>query len=644
MEIKSSLLNDKHFKGVKASIMKVSEKDDLQKFRVSLIEYINDTSDNNDDEFFFDMLEFVRFLNPDSNHVAYTTPERLIYLNSPGKIGTKMRQWDFIYCHECLHQLWDTFGVEETIQNAKNIPFDHYILNIASDCVINDYLYTYRKKTRPEDLITPEYLEEKYGVKYDRYEDNQFSLYCKLIEVKDKIKQDKQLQHMMDNMGDNSDGGSDNGGESGSGSSGSSSSSGGSGGNKKSKELTADDAQKAADEAKKHADGAQKQANSNKAEKDAGKTPSCDPQESQEHADKAKDAAKRAQEAADKAKECADKGDKEGEAKHAKEAQDAAEEAKKESLAAGGIDTEKMGNDSSGENSNGDGPNKNGKDNSKGQGSGDGTNNEEYVEDLNEVRKRAEKVLKEYQSRISGAFGDFVTKIKAAKQLKLPKKQKMGVDANNGGGSWNVNLESKVNSFVKAQIAHKKRILQNSYRRVKRGTGPIEFSNGKINILEPGKIPKKNKMAINVAFYVDRSYSMINCINDVFEACYQISEQLRQKFSKEPLVENVGYRLFTFNKKMTEIKFGKKVTADGGTMDFDEILDFMLKNTDNFLINIIITDADFRVPASEVNKMIKNIEGLVVFVTNNEKEEVKRIAKDTHKLHYILADKQFKLG
>lgn len=626
MEINSSLLNDKHFKFLKSNIAEVSKQDSNQKFRVSLIEYINDTSDNNDDVFFYEMLEFVRFLDPSSDSVAYTTPDRLIYLNSPGKIGKEFRQWDFVYCHECLHQLWETFNVGDEIKKQKNIEYDHYILNVASDCVINDYLYTYRKKTRPSNLITPEYIKESYGVEYNRLEDNQFSLYCKLIAVKEKLKNDKKLQQMMNDMDDGNDDNNTTGSSSNSSSMGGSDSANGksqqsnsnssnksnsktqktnsnSGNSQSDENLTADDAQKSADEAKNAADKAKEDVKSGK----------C----SQEDADNADKAAKDAQDAADKAKECANNGDKKGEHKYAKAAKDAANKAKQ---------SQDKG------------------DNSKGNGNNsDNITNIETKQDLDEIRNRANNILKKHQSRLTGAIGEFISKIKDAKQMKMPK-SKMGIDAKNGNGSWNAELEAVVKSFVKSQIAHKKRILQNSYKRVKRGTGPIEFSPNKINLLEPGRIPKKNKMAINVAFYIDRSYSMNGCIDDVFTACYDICEELRKKFSKEALVENIDYRIFTFNNYMTEIKFGDKVNAAGGTMNFDEIIDFMIENTDKFLINIIITDADFKIPTAEVNTMIKKIDGLVVFITNNEKREVKNMAKNTHKLHYILANKDFTIG
>mgnify|MGYP003293262103 CR=1 FL=1 len=158
MEIKSSLLNDKDFALVKESLIKVSKIDNKEKFRVRMLEYIHDTADNNNDMFFYDMLEFSRFLNPSDDSIAYTTPENLIYLNAPGKVGESVRVWDFIYCHECLHQLWDTFEVGKRIQ-ANGIVYDHEILNIASDCVINDYLSAVRKKKHADGLVTPEYLK-----------------------------------------------------------------------------------------------------------------------------------------------------------------------------------------------------------------------------------------------------------------------------------------------------------------------------------------------------------------------------------------------------------------------------------------------------------------------------------------------------
>jgi hypothetical protein len=197
MEIKSSLLNSKEFDVVKRSLIAASEIDGKEKFRVKTIEYINDTADNDDDEFFYDMLNSVIFLDPSEEAIAYTSPNKFIYLNCPGEVGETVRVWDFIYCHECLHQLWDTFGVKDKIlKDGKN--YNHNLLNIASDCVINDYLRRVRKKSPFEGGIYPESIEEKFGVKYDPKYDTQYSLYCKLLPKSKEIENDPDMKKYFD--------------------------------------------------------------------------------------------------------------------------------------------------------------------------------------------------------------------------------------------------------------------------------------------------------------------------------------------------------------------------------------------------------------------------------------------------------------
>ena len=69
----------------KNSILALDPVDGKTDFRVKLIEYINDTADANDDEFFYDMVEHTLFLHPAHDAVAFTSPDGLIYLNSPNK-------------------------------------------------------------------------------------------------------------------------------------------------------------------------------------------------------------------------------------------------------------------------------------------------------------------------------------------------------------------------------------------------------------------------------------------------------------------------------------------------------------------------------------------------------------------------------
>ena len=620
MEIKSSLINSKELKLLKDSLIAASEVDGKENFRVRLIEYIDDTADNEEDEFFYDMMEFCRFLKPDPETTAYTTPDHIIYLNAPGVFGEKVREWDFIYCHECLHQLWETFAVEDQIKK-NGIKFDHYVLNVASDCVINDYLSAIRKKTAPPNGITPEYLKETYGVEYDRKVDTQFTLYLKLLEVAEKLRKDKKCQDAQDNgsnggdgpTGDGPQGGGDPNKKPKNGKDGSSQ------GGKQSdaNDNTAEGAQKSADEAKKAADKAQQNADSGKG--------------SQKDADTAKDAAKEAQDAADRAKDAANKGDKEGEAKAAKEAKDAADKAKK---LAGEDNTDRT--DGNGKGLENEAPG------SKGQGNDSpddiGISGELTEEEKAQIKAKAEGVIKRYKDKITGVFGDFVKKCRNSVKCDP---NGLANNTRKGKGAWNKQMDVAINAYVKKNLDKKRRQFEQTYKRVKRGSGIVKMGTPII----PGKRIKDDKMPINIAYYIDRSGSMEACIDDVFKAAFKISEALNQRFRKDKLVKSIDFRTFVFNTRMDEIKFGQTTYASGGTMGLDQILEFINKNTKNVLINIIITDAGFIVNEKEIKNFLKTgVDGLVIFITNAENTEVKKIADEPEfktKLIYILADAEF---
>ena len=647
MEIKSSLLNDKDFALVKDSLIKVSEKDGKEKFRVKMLEYINDISDNDDDEFFFDMIEFARFLDPSDNATAYTTPEHLIFMNAPSggenPIGENVRKWDFIYDHECLHQLWDTFGVAEKIKK-EGIKFDHYILNVASDCVINDYLSFIRKKEMPDNLITPEYLKEKYGVEYDRKRDTQYTLYLKLIEVADKLKKDKRCQQQCGDENEQQSGGGSsqqNGSQNQSGSSGSSSNNNSSNENK-----TAEDAQKSADEAKKSAKEAQDAAD--KAKENGDK----DVDAKQKAADKAKEAAKEAQDAADKAKEAKDKGDKEGEEKAAKEAQDAADKAKQAANEATGKgEGNKEGEESSNKqnNQNGNSSDSKGGDDDKEKnpggksGGGNGSEgNQESDVDLKKLKERAEKLIEKYKNKISGDLGSFLKQCQSSAALK---ETGLTVQTQKGISLWNQQLNGYVKSYVKNKVFQKHREFKRTYQRVKRGTGFVEFGQP----LQRGKKLKDDKLVISVAFYVDRSGSMCGTIDQVFDAAYIIAEGLKKQFAKEKVVGDIAFKMFTFDDSIEEIKWGKKVQARGGNLSMHQYLKKIEELTGDYMINIFITDGEFNVDTKDVTDLLKKLAGCMIYVTNTPSEcstVMKKISKSNEyatKLFYIDADKDFKI-
>ena len=718
MEIKSSLINHKDFVHVKQSLIEVSEKDHKEDFRVKALEYIDDTSSEGDNDFFFDMMPFIRFLDPSDEAVAYTTPDHLIYLNMPNQyVGENVRHWDFTYDHECLHQLWDTFAVGKKIQD-NGYKYNHQLLNVASDCVINDYLSFYLHKDHSEGLITPEYIKEQFGIDYDRKVDTQFTLYLKLLEQAEKILKDEKIQQNLhefdgkikpksvqkssggqapppmpqekhsddfikgwtdaiqdvldkkvdplkykpkkeDNdynkgyneaiknikqgleqgvqLSDSPSSGStgdlpnipwdiNNGQQDSSGSGdskddqqkdsqkGDQQEGSGSGSGSE----TAEDAQKNADEAKDLANKAQQKADEAKKNGDSGAS------KKQEAANKAKEAAKEAQEAADQAKEAKDAGNDKKEKAAAKKSKDALDKAKKAAQEAG------IENKDS--NSNNDSNNSNKQKPQQGHVHKDSAIQDE---DLDKIRNEAEDIINKYKSKISGTFGKFVEKCKKSFTLN---KSGLAEAIRKGAASWNQQSWTYLNAFVKKKVFQKKRQYKTTYQKVKRGSGVVKMG----DLITPGRKIKMDKLTINVAFYIDVSGSMSGCIQQVFKATYAICEALKKKFGKDKVVDDVTFKMHVFDTQMEEIPYGKSVGARGGTMNFDEIVTYINKHTKEFLINVILTDAGFQIDKGIVKDMIKDIDGMILFITNIDSDEMKEMSKQyPTQLFYVLADSNF---
>ena len=204
--------------------------DGNENVRKDLVQFIDDYNSTDDYDFFYNMIPNIRFmLVHDPNKIAHTCPDTTIWLNAPHPIHSYTnKNWDFIYCHECMHQIWDTFGVGDIIEQEKGW-CDRFMLNLASDCVINDFLSAVMKKDAPDSLITPESIKKDFDVEFDRYKDTQYTLYKKMIESKPyqdaKDKYNKELEKWREKYKDEEEG--KKGGQQGQGSGGESGSQGG---------------------------------------------------------------------------------------------------------------------------------------------------------------------------------------------------------------------------------------------------------------------------------------------------------------------------------------------------------------------------------------------------------------------------------
>ena len=79
-------------------------------------------------------------------------------------------------------------------------------------------------------------------------------------------------------------------------------------------------------------------------------------------------------------------------------------------------------------------------------------------------------------------------------------------------------------------------------------------------------------------------------------------------------------------------------------MSMSELLKSIKKYSNNYLINVVITDGYFDINDSEVKKFIEDVNGIVVYIVNRDFPEMEKLANQLKtKLFFIKADGEFKI-
>ena len=558
---KYPIFNEAVFEFTKRSILNID--DEYDDDRAFCIDIFDQFSDEDGDDFFYEMLRCVKYSN-NGGSVAYTTPDRVITLCYPNAIvpldGKRFMKWYFIYCHECLHQLWDTFEVEQRI-TEKFEYCDRQLLNVASDCVINDYLMAINNshKLVPDNLITPEVLKLKYNVDYDRKIDTQFTLYQKLIDINDE----KLQNDLRNNYGNEDDDNVD--------------------------DNTNDNNQNQNNDQETDQSSSPKMSNNNSKSDKTSDDQETD--QSSSTSNKSDDTESNSQ------------SDNKSDNKQTDDSNDDS--------------TDDSGNSNDTNNSSSEDQTQN----SSGQSKNDRSNLTD-AELINEIRHFADSTIEKYANSISGKIGNFIKKCKSSAKCENPN---FVAKTDSGGGSkWINDLEQTCVTYIKNKLKGKKE-YKRTYSKVKRGTRP--FTNADMErgrLIQKGKRIKKDKVGFDISVYIDASGSMGDLINKAFDIMYKMCDNFIQTFSKEKQVdpENVNIKIYSFTTHMKEIPYGKRCPAAGGTYDFDELLNDIYTNGKYSFLNIVITDAEFEINNNNAIKLLNDMEGLFAVVTNTDEKEM----------------------
>lgn len=663
-----SVINEPEFIFTKNSLLEIEEKN--RQFATDIIDYVNDTSLDADDEFFYNMLEFVRFTKDSQIDVAATDPQGLIYMKPPQ--GFDIKEWDFIYSHECMHQIWDTFGVADKIK-AAGLPYNHTVLNLASDCVINDYLYKNRRKKRPNGLITPEYIKDNFGVEYDRKTDTQYTLYEKIMGSgkqpkdqgdprkitpkrvqqgggsgpigpiaqpspdyvqgwKDGIKDvldkkvdplkynpkpvqndyDQGYNDVLEKIKKGMEEGIEVGGDPGGGPT-------GPGGlpqipwdlpKEDKDDMDRRSGGEAADQAEQDAQDAQKSADQAKSSGD-------------------KDAAKEAQEAADKAKEEAKKAREAAENGEEQKAKDHAKEAKKEAKKA--ANAAKNGSQGS-----------QGSQGGNGQGHGQewGEVRELEMREMSNIKRKHDEYVKRAVDKISGDWGQFINKCDDSKNLKglVTKAQK-------GPRGWEKKAFKSIDSYIYDTWGNPE--YEPTYKKWNRRAGMPKMGQP----IKKGKRKIEDKFNLNISLFVDCSGSMgrpnsnpPSRIDNACEAMYDIAKGLKRNWTNTECIDKVDFDFFSWGDYITPLSMGKVPDTNQGTMDMDDLIRKIYASGNMYgNVNFIITDGETTIDKGAMDKLLDSDDSMwiIASISQSDKSTHEALMKSHKNYCWIPCSDQF---
>ena len=402
----------------------------------------------------------------------------------------------------------------------------------------------------------------------------------------------------------------------------------------------AKDASEAAKAAKNAAKEAEKKAKETGDSKDA------------ENASKAKEAAERAKQAAEKAKEAAEKAKEAAKNGNTEEAQNAAKDAQNSSAEA-----QNAAKDAQRNNQNGQSDNSGNEDESEQEGNEEGwsSGSIDKDEDIQETDTNiwdctdvSDKVNSKFRDKITGALGDFLDtcrsadrEIKEIKERQKEKKSPVKTYAKKAKKAWDVELNNIINAYVADCVQERKREMKHTYQRHNRRQGVVHEG----DVIKKGVLPKKDKMDITLTYYIDKSGSMGGGkLENAFRASYAFSKSIMKNNENESIIDDFDFTYYAFDRHFYKIENGKIPNANNDNVDFNEILEYIEKNSISDMINVIITDAQFPINPRKCIEAIKKTAGMFIVVANSsynqsDFEEIEKALKE--KFKFLLADTDF---
>lgn len=248
--------------------------------------------------------------------------------------------------------------------------------------------------------------------------------------------------------------------------------------------------------------------------------------------------------------------------------------------------------------------------------------------------------LKKYKDSMSGIIGEFAKKTRRAKRVK----DGVELPVTKANLAWDKELMRAIDAHVKQRVFKMKQITKNTYAKISRRSGIVKLGVP----IQPGKRVLDNKMVVKISFYIDRSGSMSvdDNITKAIRCANTIADAIEKKYKREEVISKTMFEFYVFDTSIKEIPRKKYVQANGDNVGFEEIMDYIYKNTSDAMVNVVITDAEFSFDVPKIKKFLEENVEFFVFVTNNQSPEMKSVARSIgdKKLKYIYVGNSFDLS
>lgn len=231
----------------------------------------------------------------------------------------------------------------------------------------------------------------------------------------------------------------------------------------------------------------------------------------------------------------------------------------------------------------------------------------------------------------------------------------MKVMTRESGAGWFEKLDKIIDTYVKQKIIRQPKVYKQTYSRIARRQ-PLNPE-----IINKGKIEKKNQIQLKVAFYMDCSASMgsYNRYKNVVVAANTIADSLDEAYKKSDIIkvdEEKSFLFYRFDRgfkdNIVEMDRGDlNMPLGGGTPSAASLINHICGGVNGYegkdaVVNVIMTDGYMDGAENAMAEALNKYPNFMfIFITCDFQADIKRMALSGaySNLAYIQSDDSFNL-